>query len=133
MTAAVSLLPLALLPQVLLSRVAAGDALRSWSTLSLYAPLAILPESVADRFHRSKAERGLSGTFARKTALAVVSLPMLTRPATASVDMARQSPLAGRREGWIAIELAYLFILVGAWCVAFYAVFRRLEKPSAAR
>ncbi|MGC9258639.1 MAG: hypothetical protein ACP5I8_00980 [Phycisphaerae bacterium] len=39
-----SLLPLALLPQVLLSREAAGDGPRPWWFLPPYAPLAVLPE-----------------------------------------------------------------------------------------
>lgn len=132
-TAAVALLPLALLPQVLLSRVSAGDGVESWSRLAPYSPLALLPESIHDRFHRSKAERLQTKTAVRKTILAVVSLPMLTRPATAAVDMARQSPLTPQRRRWMFIEFLYLVALVGIYCSTFYGIFRLTDKPSVGR
>lgn len=128
-TAAVSLLPLALLPQMLFSRVAAGDGVRSWRHLSPYAPLAILPQSYLNGFHRSKSERGLSKNFGRNAFLGILSLPMLTRPSTAAVDMARRWPPTSRRVAWIALELGYLGILVAGWCGVYYVTFMFRDKP----
>jgi len=113
--AAVALLPLALLPQVLLSRVAFGDGGQSWGDDSPVGPIASFGKYVA-------ATHPIQELF-----VLVGSLPMITRPGTAVLDMFATNDW----DNW-AIEVGYLgVLLLGYLCVttmAFHWAERRWDS-----
>ena len=113
--AAVALMPLALLPQVLLSRVAVGDGGQPWSDLSPFCQLgAVGKYFTADNC----TPQGIT--------LLIGSMPMLTRPGTAVLDT-----LAGRGGYWggdLAIEGMYLALLLVLHLLAVWGAFRWAER-----
>ena len=111
--AAIAVLPLALLPQMLLSRVAFGDGGEAWLTASAFGPVAEL-----GRYFASADATLLKGL------LAAVSLPLLSRPATAVLDL----PAHGVGGNLLAAEWAYLLVVVLGSALVLYLLFRWRER-----
>lgn len=109
---AVACLPLVLLPQVLLSRVAYGDGGEGWSKPSPFAAIADVPSYLADK------DGGASAKL-----LGVVSLPLLSRPAAAVLDMPSHD-LGGRV---LAAEWLYLGIVLLLHGLSLALAFRSAE------
>ncbi len=146
--AAVALLPLVLLPQVVLSRVTYGDGDKPWGFPSPYSPIAFMARSYEKSYQPSRAQleryrrvAPSSQTFVRSTApapgnrhkrsrllLSIGSLPMLTRPGTAALDMLATSKISARRFQWIVWEDVYLVALLVVYGIALYGFFRRRER-----
>ncbi|NLF01673.1 MAG: ABC transporter ATP-binding protein, partial [Anaerolineales bacterium] len=117
---AVSLLPLVLLPQVMLSRVAFGDRTNLWSDPSPVGRII----SVGD--YLKPDEYNAPGVV-----VLLASLPMVSCPATALIDMPFTRP--GAKASFsaaipIVAEGIYLCILLLAYASVLYAVFRHQEK-----
>ncbi len=123
---AVALLPLVLLPQVVLSRVTYGDGAKPWSYPSPYCPIARTLDSYRKAYrmeHPNHAKHKDS-----KLLLSLGSLPMLTRPGTAALDMLAGVKISQRRRGWIFWEDIYLVSLLVLYGLAFVAAFYWREK-----
>ena len=114
--AAVSLLPLVILPQVLLSRAISGYAHEAWDEPSPFLPLLELGK------YWEETDPGFGGFL-----LTVLSLPLVSRPAAAALDMGDVS------DGVLAAEWAYLLILVAGHGFAAYVLFRMYEGRIQAR
>lgn len=119
---AVGTLPLLLLPQVLLSRVATMAEL-PWDDIE--SPFLML-----SRLSQALSSFGDSffGSF-RDALLFLFSFPLFTRSGTAALDLFSKS--ASRRSEWFGdavFETLFLVLLAAAALVAFIVVFMRLEK-----
>ncbi len=123
--AAVALLPLALLPQVLLSRVGAGDAARGWSAASPYCPLVRIPYSISHHFGMELSAQAGSTGVTQKVLSCLASLPMLSRPATALTNMMGQRRLPWE---WAAGEFIYFIILIFGFTALLGFLFQAREK-----
>ncbi len=123
---AVALLPLILLPQVVLSRVTYGDGDKPWSYPSPYCPIALTLRSYRKAYrveHPNHAKHKGS-----KLLLSLGSLPMLTRPGTAALDMLAEAKISQRRRGWIFWEDVYLLSLLALHGLGFVTVFYWRER-----
>lgn len=104
---AVAMLPLLLLPQLLLSRVAYGHGSQPWNEPSPFLPLADLGAYAADKASH------VTGWLA-----SVLSLPMVTRPGTVAMEFKQP----GIDAAALTVEwLYFLLLLVGYglllhWC-----------------
>jgi ABC-type multidrug transport system ATPase subunit len=110
--AAVALMPLILLPQVLLSRVAFGDGVRPWSDLSPFGPIAD-----CGRFLTS------GDVTVIDKIMTIVSTPLLSRPGLAVLDL----PVHGVSTGMIAAEWLYFAIMLLAHLLVVFVLFRHAE------
>lgn len=105
---AVTMLPLLLLPQLLLSRVAYGHGSEAWNAPSPFLPLADLGAYAADKASH------VTGWLA-----SVLSLPMVTRPGTVAMEFKQ---LGNDAATLLTVEwLYFLLVLVGYglllhWC-----------------
>lgn len=114
--AAVAMLPLAILPQFLLSRVASGYAVQGWAEPGPFLPLT----NIASYWQET--EVGIGGLM-----LLLGSLPLITRPATGSLSMRDETV------GVLAGEWMYLLVLLAAHSVVAYLLFRSHEGRLHAR
>jgi hypothetical protein len=170
--AAVGLLPLILLPQVVLSRTLTAEAKKDWSDPSPYMPMSYfitgapmsgpmklelqkyqmdkslweqrnalrmqpqllkklqeagfaIPEHEPDD-PRVTSERGSLGRGLNF----LLSTVMLTRPASAAIDMLGEKPAAesGIGAGTVFVEFLYLVILLTGYGATLYFLFMYLEK-----
>jgi hypothetical protein len=111
--AAVALLPLIILPQLLLSRVSSQDVAKRWQgdPECTYVPIANSGEGV----------RHAPVKF-------LLSLPLLSRPATAAIDMLSYANADDQTVPWtwLICEWIYLIFLVAAYgalaCYAFHSI-----------
>lgn len=117
--AAVALLPLALLPQLLMSRVAYGHGGETWGFSSPFAPVVQIDSYVRSEYY------GRTGTV-----VMVASLPLLTRPATVVLDMPRseRGTLLARLPLILAAEWAYLILLLMSYLLILYCAFQWTER-----
>ena len=115
--AAVALLPLALLPQVLLSRVAAGEGGLPWSEPSPFCQIA-----TAGKYFTTDANAP------QGIALLIGSVPMLTRPGTAVLDMLANSGAQPHQASDVAVEGIYLALLLLVHLLAVWGAFRWSER-----
>lgn len=108
-TVAVGFMPLLVLPQILLSRIAYGGR-ELWSDPSPFGPVAIT---------------GLlkEGTWTDRL-IWLLSLPIATRPAAAVMDFSMLGTQAGVTPGVIVAEWLYMFILMICYAFMLLAVFR---------
>jgi ABC transport system ATP-binding/permease protein len=118
--AAVTFMPLILLPQVLLSRVIYGEPYRGvqWPDPSPYMPFLHLVKGdsvTADPDDPKKTT---------KLVVATLSLPMLTRPGAAALDMLANTDGVS----YVFAEFIYLLIVVAGYGTALYFLFRRQER-----
>lgn len=97
---AVTMLPLLVLPQLLLSRVAYGHGTEPWNAPSPFLPLADFRVYAADKASH------FVGWFAGG-----LSLPMVTRPATVAMEFKQ----LGNDAGILSVEWLYLLILLGGY------------------
>lgn len=109
---AVALLPLALLPQILFSRVSFGDGMKAWNDPSAFGPLINIFESGAD-------SGGAAGAVVKW-----LSLMMLTRPGVSVLDMS----VHGVAWATIVVESLYLAALFALHLVVLYRLFLWMEK-----
>jgi ABC transport system ATP-binding/permease protein len=114
--AAVTFMIFVLLPQVLLSRVIYGEPYRGvqWTDPSPYMPFLKLVKGdsvTADPDDPKKTTKLL---------VATLSLPMLTRPGTAALDMLANTDGIN----YELAEFVYLLLVVGSYAGALYVVFR---------
>lgn len=149
--AAVTIMPLVLLPQVVLSRVVYGDIRKQWTDPSPYCAMLDFvrgkPLTGEPKFEREQREqlqrmremeiraRGQSTINVpapRREAAALgrglnfmLSLPMLSRPAGGALDMLSAQEATS---GMFWFELFYLIILVSGYGTAVYWSFHKLEK-----
>jgi len=149
--AAVTIMPLVLLPQVVLSRVVYGDIRKLWTDPSPYCAMLdfvkgkpLTGEPKAERDNREQLERlraleikvtGQSSIYVpppRKEAAALgrglnflLSLPMLSRPAGGALDMLSA---AEATSGMFWFEFFYLIILVSGYGGLVYWSFHKYEK-----
>lgn len=98
--AAVAALPLLIMPLLLVSRVAYGDGGQAWNASSPFGPLLVTNPEL---------ETG-------QRILWLLSLPMITRPASAALDM----PAHAERARLVAAEWLHLGILLMAYLLAFW-------------
>jgi len=106
---AVAAIPLILLPQIVFSRAAAGDGGVQVNAASAYAPL----------FHASLSN--LPGVTEK--VLAVISLPLPTRPGSMSLELAAKS--AGSA---LVLEVSHLIVLVAASVIVAQWLFSWRER-----
>jgi ABC-type multidrug transport system ATPase subunit len=118
--AAITFMPLVLLPQILLSRMIYGEPARgvTWEQPSPYMPFIQLVH--ADPVTAMDDDPHI-GT---KHLVNFVSLPMLTRPGTASLDMLANTDGVS----YVFSEFIYLLIVVGGYGGVLYLVFRVRER-----
>ncbi|MEX2389763.1 MAG: ABC transporter permease [Phycisphaeraceae bacterium] len=107
---AVAMLPLAILPQFLLSRVASGEAGYAWQDPSIFSPIVDLPA------YTHAMELPLASVL-----LLLGSLPMVSRPATGALD------LPGDAGAMLAGEWLYLSLLLLVHLLGVYLLFRSRE------
>ena len=111
---AVSLLPLAILPQMLISRVAYGDSEGLWQEQGTDLPLRLvtnIPRNLQDFL------------------VYVASLPMISRPATSVMDIpGNQDEVARVPATEYAAEWTYLLTVCAAYLLVLYLLFRRRER-----
>jgi ABC-type multidrug transport system ATPase subunit len=118
--AAITFMPLILLPQVLLSRVIYGEPYRGvqWQDPSPYMPFLHLMKGgsvTADPDDPKKTT---------KLVVATLSLPMLTRPGAAALDMLANTD----SDSYVVAEFLYLLLIVGAYGGFLYVLFRHKER-----
>jgi ABC transport system ATP-binding/permease protein len=118
--AAITLMIFVLLPQVLLSRVIYGEPYRGvqWADPSPYMPFLELVKGGSVTAQDDDPKIGVKRT------VGALSLIMLTRPGTASLDMLANTDTIN----YELAEFIYLLMLVGAYGGALYVVFRWKEK-----
>lgn len=119
---AVSALPLLLLPQVFLSRVATY-AMYSWDDpRSPFVMIARLGQAIGD------GGESFLGSL-RDMLLFIFSLPLFTRWGTAALDLFSKS-VASRTDwfGGAVLETIVLLLLVGGFAASFVAIFMTCEK-----
>jgi len=114
---AISLLPLILLPQMLFSRVAYGDGSHSWFANSPYQPISSWFQPLTVKSSPVAAPFVYQDTF-----LSIVSLPVLTRPGTAALELSRRG-----MEAVVVAEWAYLGLLLFLHAILLYFLFVRKE------
>jgi ABC-type multidrug transport system ATPase subunit len=117
--AAVTLLPLILIPQMLFSRVAYGDGGQAWSDPSPFNPIAMIHTSDLD-------SGGAIADF-------LISLPMISRPSATTLALLNDQPPPKNEKqmGVVMVvvgEWAYLALILALYAVAFYLTFRVVEK-----
>jgi ABC-type multidrug transport system ATPase subunit len=161
---AVSLLPLVLLPQVVLSRAMTGEARKEWDDPSPYCamldfvrgmPLGGVTRAEQAYYDQAVIQRKAAIALRQNPFLAqqlgmpvpeqvppeptvptagpgmgrglnfVLSAPMLTRPAAASIDMLGDKHATA---GMVFFEFLYLIILVVGYTAILYFVFMAYEK-----
>lgn len=113
--------PIAILPQFLLSRVASGEAGRGWlDDKSVFMPIAQLPTYLWG-FQVSPMD----------FIVLIISLPMITRPAAACLDMQVQRVGSLRGVPWETVvgEWTYLFVLLAIHLGVVLLLFRNNEGP----
>ena len=109
---AVAALPLALLPQVLFSRVSFGHGMKAWTDPSSFGPFRSIFESAPDG-------GGSAGAIVKW-----LSVAMMTRPGVAVLDM----PVHDVAWATMAIESLYLVALFAIHLAAFCGLFMWMEK-----
>jgi hypothetical protein len=112
--AAVAMLPLAILPQMLLSRVSFGDGPEGWTEISPLGPVI----SVSHYLHSNDA------IFLGRME-SILSLPLLSRPGTAVLDMPIQPGIA---LVIIGTEWLYFLLLLLVHFLALYVLFVTFER-----
>ncbi len=117
--AAVALLPLVLLPQVLFSRVAYGDGSRYWTDSSPYAPVVRL------EFHFQESHDSKPRTDWSQSVLALASLAMLTRPGTAILDFTAPENVPPKLPYAVPVEWLLLVLLLLLHLLALALTFQR--------
>jgi len=116
--AAIALLPLVLLPQVLISRVGYGDGGRFWTEPSPFGPVSMLPDTFAG-----------SDLGPQQHVLTVLSLPLISRPAGNAIGMCSDLGKHPDVTGWDACaEGLFLVALVMAHVLVLFLLFLHLEK-----
>lgn len=116
--AAIALLPLVLLPQVLISRAGYGDGGRFWTEPSPFGPVSMLPRTL-----------GNSDLGPQQYVLTVVSLPLISRPAGIAIGMCPDRGKHPDITGWdVCAEWLYLLALMMAHVLVLFLLFLRLEK-----
>jgi ABC-type multidrug transport system ATPase subunit len=118
--AAVTFMIFVLLPQVLLSRVIYGEPYRGvqWQDASPYMPFLKLVKGDSVTAQDDDPKKGT------KLVVATMSLPMLTRPGTATLDMLSNTDGVN----YVLAEFVYLLLVIGAYGGAAYVIFRWKEK-----
>jgi ABC transport system ATP-binding/permease protein len=118
--AAVTFMIFVLLPQVLLSRVIYGEPYRgvTWTDPSPYMPFLKLVKGDSVTADPDDPKKGT------KLTVATLSLPMLTRPGTACLDMLANTDGVN----YELAEFFYLLVVIGAYGGALYLIFRWKEK-----
>ncbi len=117
---AVLFMPMVLLPQVLLSRVIYGEPYRGvkWEDPSPYMPFLSLAKGKSVTADDNDSKKST------KLVVATLSLPMLTRPGTATLDMIANTDTAS----YPVAEFIYLLIIFSVYAGALYWVFRWKER-----
>ena len=138
--AAVAFLPLVLLPMVVLSRSTYGDIKKDWTEPSPYAAMldTVRGESMSGMTKVERAaedqkawQEGRQPNYDVSTSFGqvanfFVSAPMLSRPASATMDL-----LGSKDEGSggkASFEFFYLCVLVAGYGFGLYLLFHKLEK-----
>lgn len=118
--AAIAALPLLILPQLLLSTVAIGDASQDYSEAKVFRPL------IACINRTTKDDALASKPGWAQTAVQCLSMFCLSRPATIAAEFPDN---VDGRPRWICFgDFCHLLVLVlGAWTIA-YVAFRRAEQ-----
>ena len=114
---AVAFLPLALIPQLLLSRAAYGDGGRWWGEQSPFGKIAMVKE-----FFQSDA-----GT-PQGIILLLGSAPLITRPATAVLDLWANLGNGSGESSDLCLEGVYLLLLLIAHVIVVVLAFRWAER-----
>jgi ABC-type multidrug transport system ATPase subunit len=119
-TAAVTFMIFVLLPQVLLSRVIYGEPYRGvkWEDPSPYMPFLHLVKGDSVTAQDDDPKK------MTKLTVATLSLPMLTRPGTAALDMLANTDGVN----YVLSEFVYLLFIVGGYGAALYWGFRYKER-----
>jgi len=138
--AAVTFLPMVLLPMVVLSRATYGDIRKNWTDPSPYSAMLDIVRgeglSGMSEMERKAEEQkawaeGREPNFNTSASIGqyanfMVSTPLLSRPAAATLDL-----LGSKDEGSggkAAFEFFYLCVLVGGYGFALYLLFHKMEK-----
>jgi ABC-type multidrug transport system ATPase subunit len=117
---AVMLLPLVLIPQVLFSRVAYGDAEWGWGDNS---PYGLIKNGLHLESTDSSDKQAISTDKPAPWAFdMLISLPMVTRPGTAALSLFSDEASAS-----LAAETLYLILVLALYGLALYLLFRVQE------
>jgi ABC-type multidrug transport system ATPase subunit len=110
---AVSCLPLLLLPQVLMSRVAAGFGNETWDTPNPFTSINRIPEFLSKLF---SGESGFLNDV-WNLAMFIASQPLFTRPGTSALDNVEKIGLAFGGE--LVVLATLLFVHLVVWALVF--------------